>query len=94
MPQLRHAELQYDWHKLGFFSHWVGGPGTNVVFFSFGLPDQIKEALIHSLTASTDVELQLDNPFAVLPVIVQEVITAFDAALWQCRDLVRSFEKV
>jgi hypothetical protein len=42
----------------------------------------------------TGMEISFNNPFAILPMIVQEVTTAFDTALWQFRDLIRAIEKV
>jgi hypothetical protein len=87
---VRKAEFDYEWHKLGFFTDWLAS--GKLVALCFGLPDELKDSIMRSLRKS-DTEMALKNPFALHAFLVEEIVALFDSALWHCRHLVRHVEK-
>ncbi len=84
-------DVSYKWHKLSFFISWLASNATIVLCFD--VPPSLKAALLNSLSKSGN-PLQIDDPFALHAVLVEDVIAFFDTVLWSWRDLIRDLELV
>jgi hypothetical protein len=88
---VRKAEFDYDWYKLGFFTDWQ--TSGKVITFCFGLPDMMKDSIVKAVRTN-GMRIPLVDPFALHTVLIEEVVALFDQELWRWRDLVRKIEKV
>ena len=88
---VRKAEFDYEWYKLGFFTDWH--PSGKVIALCFGFPETLRDSIKKAVTTN-GMKMPLVDPFALHTVLVEEVVALFDQALWHWRDLVRGIEKV
>jgi hypothetical protein len=89
--EVRKAEFNYEWYKLGFFTDWH--TSGKAIALCFGLPDTLRDS-IKKAVMTNGMGMPLIDPFALHTVLVEEVVVLFDDALWHWRDLVRGIEKV
>lgn len=80
----------YHWHKAGFFTSWQSSNAS--VILCFDPPHSLQESLSRSVTSS-GATLRAEDPFAVHPIIVEEIAALFNRAVWGWRDLVRGLER-
>ncbi|KAK5135373.1 hypothetical protein LTR08_005315 [Meristemomyces frigidus] len=88
-----HSPINYDWHKLAFFTHWRASQTSLILCFD--LPETVKDSIRRSLLypKATAANLCLTTPFAIHAVILEHVLALHDVALWSARDLVRKREQ-
>lgn len=79
----------YEWYEMGFFTSW-SYPESKVL--CIGTPKEVREKLTEVLKTSP--ELQLQDPFALLRPLFDEVIKACDRYTWRATKAVRDIELV
>jgi hypothetical protein len=80
----------YLWYEKGFFTRW-SHPGVCRVP-CIGTPTELREQLQAVLVASPSLELQ--DSFAMLRPLLDEVVKSFDDRMWRVTKQVRRIEQV
>lgn len=81
----------YLWYEMGFFTKWSGDE-KHCKVLCIGTPPELRQQLQGVLAASP--ELRLEDTFALLRFLLDEVVKLYDAHTWQVTKMVRKVEKV
>src|ERR1700733_5954443 len=68
---VRKAEFNYEWYKLGFFTDWH--TSGKAIALCFGLPDTLRDS-IKKAVMTNGMGMPLIDPFALHTVLVEEVV--------------------
>jgi hypothetical protein len=79
----------YTWYEMTFLSIWEPG---RYMTLCIDTPNGFREELQHSLEREQKLDLQ--DPFAFLLPLMDQIILLYDHSVWGIRDLIRQVEKV
>ncbi|KAK4233121.1 hypothetical protein C8A03DRAFT_48234 [Achaetomium macrosporum] len=81
--------VDYVWNEMAFFTRW-SGPGASWIL-CIGTPPAVRQGLAQVLNASPTLELQ--DPFAMLRPLLDEVLKVCDENTWRVSEAVQGVEK-
>lgn len=79
----------YTWYEMTFLSIWEPG---RYMMLCIDTPNGFREELQHNLEREQKLDLQ--DPFAFLLPLMDQIILLYDHSVWGIRDLIRQVEKV
>lgn len=82
----------YKWYEMSFFTRWNSSETSRVL--CIGAPSQMSARLETILTVSPPPTFELQDPFAMLRPLFDEVIKLCDDNTWRMTKLVRTIELV
>jgi hypothetical protein len=84
------GEKDYRWYEMGFFARWSGAGACRILCVD--TPREVREQLNALLVAAPTLELR--DPFAMLRLLLDEVIKCCNDNTWRMTNQVREVEKV
>jgi hypothetical protein len=87
-PLVCQSQYSYIWYKLGFATYWT--PSQSVLL-CFSLPAELQESVIAAMVPLRAIE---SSPFALMAVVLEEILDMYDKAVWTWRKRVREIEQV
>jgi hypothetical protein len=82
-------EEKYTWYEMGFFGHWDQSGQHRVLCID--TPGHFRKAL-HGIVSHF--VLEPNDPFAMLPPLIDEIVKLCDNSVWRIRGMIRDMEKV
>jgi len=93
VPVHNHTSTRYGWtwYEMGFFVHWTPPNSTTVICFD--LPKHLQASIRLALARVTD-DIDFGDPYAVLAVLLNEVLCLYDDSVWSLRNHISNWEVV
>ncbi|KAI9692698.1 MAG: hypothetical protein M1820_009449 [Bogoriella megaspora] len=79
----------WTWYEMGFFVHWK--PPHSTTILCFDVPQHL-QASIQSSSARLAEGIDFSDPYAIFPIVFDEVIALYDDSVWSLRNHISARE--